>query len=88
MYFQARTELLNCRKEKVSKNINYTQADLEGLKSDYLAFIEENDRGFRTAQSMKELADLEGFYLHDLKSAIDLCSEIIAMPGVNNQLKR
>ncbi|HLP49745.1 MAG TPA: tetratricopeptide repeat protein, partial [Chitinophagales bacterium] len=87
MYFQARTELLNCRKEKVSKNINYTQADLEGLKSDYLAFIEENDRGFRTAQSMKELADLEGFYLHDLKSAIDLCSEIIAMPGVNNQLK-
>lgn len=87
MYFQARTELLNCRKEKVSKNINYTQADLEGLKSDYLAFIEENDRGFRTAQSMKELADLEGFYLHDLKSAIDVCNEIIAMPGVNNQLK-
>lgn len=87
MYFQARTELLNCRKEKISKNLNYTQADLEGLKSDYLSFIEENERGFRTAQSMKELADLEGFYLHDLKSAIDLCNELIAMPGVNQQLK-
>jgi len=62
LYFQSRTELLNCRKEKISKNINYTQADLEGLKGDYLAFIEENERGFRTAQSMKELADLEGFY--------------------------
>ncbi|MES2621450.1 MAG: tetratricopeptide repeat protein, partial [Bacteroidota bacterium] len=73
--------------EKISKNINYTQADLEGLKSDYLAFISENERGFRTAQSMKELADLEGFYLHDLKSAIDLCNEIIKMPGVNHQLK-
>ena len=87
LYFSARTELLNCRKEKVSKNINYTQADLEGLKGDYLLFINENERGFRTAQSMKDLADLEGFYLHDLKSAIDLCNEVIAMPGVNAQLK-
>ncbi len=87
LYFPARTELLNCRREKVSKNINYTPADLEGLKNDYLGFINENERGFRTAQSMKELADLEGFYLHDLKSAIDLCNEIIAMPGVNQQLK-
>jgi len=87
LYFSARTELLNCRKEKVSKNINYTQTDLEGLKGDYLLFINENERGYRTAQSMKELADLEGFYLHDLKSAIALCNEIIAMPGANSQLK-
>lgn len=87
LYFQARTELLNCRKEKISKNINYTQEDLLGLKGDYLSFIDDNGRGFRTAQSMKELADLEGFYLHDIKSAIELCNEIVAMPGVNNQLK-
>lgn len=87
LYFQARTELLNCRKEKISKNINYTQEDLLGLKGDYLLFIDDNGRGFRTAQSMKELADLEGFYLHDIKSAIELCNEIVAMPGVNPQLK-
>jgi tetratricopeptide (TPR) repeat protein len=87
LYFSARSELLNCRKEKVSKNINYTSQDLEGLKNDYLAFINDNDRNFRTAQSMKELADLEGFYLHDLKSATDLCNEIIAMPGITQQLK-
>jgi tetratricopeptide (TPR) repeat protein len=87
LYFTARTELLNCRKEKVAKNINYTEADLLGLKGDYLAFINENERSFKTAQSMKELADLEGFYLHDLTSAIDLCKEIIAMQGVNRQLK-
>jgi predicted Zn-dependent protease len=87
LYFIARTELLNCRKEKISKNINYTQEDLLGLKADYLTFINDNDRNFRTAQSMKELADLEGFYLHDLSSAIDLCNEIIRMPGVAQQLK-
>jgi hypothetical protein len=87
LYFDARTELLNCRKEKIATNINYTRADLEGLKNDYLAFINDNERGPRTAQSIKELADLEGFYLHDLKNAIDLCNEIIDMPGVNRQLK-
>ena len=36
---------------------------------------------------MKELADLEGFYLHDLTSAINLCNEVIAMPGVNSNLR-
>ncbi len=87
MYFLARTELLNCRKEKISKNLNYTTADLEGLKGDYLAFINENERGPRTAQSMKELADLEGLYLHHLQEAIDLCQEILSMNGVQRQLK-
>lgn len=87
LYFEARTELLNCRKEKVSKNLNYTQEDLLGLKNDYLAFINDNDRNFRTAQSMKDLADLEGFYLHDIQGGIDLCNEILKMPGVPNKLK-
>ena len=87
LYFESRTELLNCRKEKVSKTLNYTRADLEGLKSDYLTFINDNDRNFRTAQSMKDLADLEGFYLHDVQGGIDLCNEILKMPGVANKLK-
>ncbi len=86
-YFEARTALLNCRKEKISKDLNYTQQDLLGLKSDYLAFINDNDRSFRTAQSMKDLADLEGFYLHDIQGGIDLCNEIIKMPGVSVKLK-
>lgn len=87
LYFMARTELLNCRKEKISKNIDYTLADLEGLKQDYQIFISESEGNFMAAQSMKELADLEGFYLHDIKGAIELCNQIIVMPGVSRQLK-
>lgn len=87
LYFEARTELLNCRKEKISKNLNYTQQDLLGLKNDYLAFINDNDRTFRTAQSMKDLADLEGFYLHDIQGGIALCNEIISMAGVAPKLR-
>lgn len=87
LYFTSRIELLNCRKEKISKNIGYTQADLLGLKNDYLSFINENERGFRTAQSMKELADLMGFYLYDIEGAKQICEEIIALPGVPQKLK-
>lgn len=87
LYFSARTDLLNCRKEKIAKTLNYTTSDLEGLKSDYLSFINDNGQNFRTAQSIKELADLEGFYLHDLKSAEDWCQKLIVMPGINQQLR-
>ena len=86
-YFQAKTDLLNCRKEKIAKTINYTKEDLLGLKADYISFIDENGKTPRTAQSMKELADLEGFYLHDIPSAITDCEEVINMPGVPPQLR-
>lgn len=87
MYFEAKTELLICRKEKIAKTINYTQEDLLGLKGDYISFINENGKSPRTAQSMKELADLEGFYLHDISAAIADCEEVINMPGIPLQLK-
>ena len=87
LYFQAKTDLLNCRKEKIAKTINYTKEDLLGLKADYISFMEENGKTPRTAQSMKELADLEGFYLHDIPSAITDCEEVINMPGVPPQLR-
>jgi tetratricopeptide (TPR) repeat protein len=87
LYFQAKTDLLNCRKEKIAKTINYTQDDLTGLKADYISFINENGKSPRTAQSMKELADLEGFYLHDIPAAIVDCQEVIDMPGIPPALK-
>jgi tetratricopeptide (TPR) repeat protein len=87
LYFQAKTDLLNCRKEKIAKTINYTQEDLLGLKSDYISFIDENGKTPRTAQSIKELADLEGFYLHDIPAAISDCEQVINMTGIPENLK-
>jgi hypothetical protein len=36
---------------------------------------------------MKELADLEGFYLHDIPAAISDCEALINMPGISPSLK-
>ncbi|MFN8315813.1 MAG: tetratricopeptide repeat protein [Chitinophagales bacterium] len=87
LYFQARTDLLNCRKEKIAKKINYTDADLQALKADYESFIAENGKNARTAQSIKELADLFGFYIHDINAAVATSEELIDLPGISQSLK-
>jgi predicted Zn-dependent protease len=87
LYFIARTELLNCRKAKISKRIHIQEADIKGLKSDYESFIAESGRGVHTAQSMKELAELELFYLHDIAAAIKICEDVLKMNGIPQQLK-
>jgi tetratricopeptide (TPR) repeat protein len=87
LYFQARTDLLNCRKEKIAKKINYTDADLQALKADYESFIAENGKNARTAQSIKELADLFGFYIHDIKAAVATSEELIDLSGIPQSLK-
>ena len=58
-----------------------------GLKNVYQSFINDNNRDFHTAQSMKELAELEGLYLHELDSAMALSEEVIHMPGISAHLK-
>jgi hypothetical protein len=87
LYFQARTDVLNCRKEKIAKKINYTDADLQALKADYESFIAENGKNARTAQSIKELADLFGFYIHDINAAVATSEELIDLPGIPQSLK-
>jgi TolA-binding protein len=87
LYLQARTEQLNCRKEKISKTINYTKDDVTALRDEYEAFINESGKNPRTAQSIKELADVEGFYLFNIPKAINICEELIAMPGITQNMK-
>jgi len=87
LYLMARTELLNCRKEKIASKVNYAREDLIALKGDYESFINEIGRGNQTAQSMKELAELNGFYLQDIPAAISICEEILKMNGISRELK-
>jgi pentatricopeptide repeat protein len=88
LYLMARTELLNCRKEKIASKVNFAREDLLALRSDYESFIKEMGKGNQTAQSMKELAELNGFYLQDIPTAIALCEEILKMPGISREVKK
>ncbi len=85
-YFQtARIEQLNCRKEQIAREIAPSMADLLLLKSDYSQFIEETGKNAQNAHTLREFADLIGFYLQQTDSAVILCEEILRMPGLSRE---
>lgn len=85
-YYQtARMEQLNCRKEQIARDIAPSPADLLLLKSDYSQFIAETGKNAQNAQTLREFADLIGFYLKQTDSAVLFCEEILRMPGLSRE---
>ncbi len=87
-YFYAREAMLTVKKEKLSSGLSYSREDVESLKSDYESFLKEfGENNPRSAGIIKDLAHLEAYYLHDLKEAIRLSKELLAMPGLKRNFK-
>lgn len=85
-YFYGREGLLRARKSKITSTYGYTQEDLDALKADYEKFIAEY--GFNKAQAaptLRELAQLEAFYMHNVPRAIDILRDLIATPGLGQR---
>jgi tetratricopeptide (TPR) repeat protein len=83
-YFYGREGVLRARKGKITSRYDYTEQDLATLKQDYQAFIEEF--GFNKAQAaptMRELAQLEAFYIHNTDRAIEILDELVKIPGLS-----
>jgi tetratricopeptide (TPR) repeat protein len=82
-YFYGREGLLRARKAKITASYGYTTEDLNNLKADYLKFIEEY--GFNKTQAaptLRELAQLEAFYLHNTARAIEILEDLVKSPGL------
>ncbi len=82
-FMPAKVELLKVRKRKITETPDYTAEDLDGLKSDYSDFIDIYGKSPRTASSIRELAQLNALYFHDLDTAILLLEEVLEMPAVD-----
>jgi tetratricopeptide (TPR) repeat protein len=85
-YFYGREGLLRARKRKITESYTYTQDDISKLKSDYEKFIDEF--GFNKAQAaptLRELAQLEAFYIHNTARAIELLKDLVATPGITTR---
>lgn len=69
-YFNARGQRVACRREKLTRGLDYSPEDLALLKGEYQAFLREYPRkDARAAETLRELADLEARYLHRLDTA-------------------
>jgi len=82
MYLPARVGELNTQKTKITVNHQYTQQDLIQLESEYKSFVDE----FGTSQLniMRDYADFEAKYMHDVDKAISILQDAIAV-GSNDQ---
>lgn len=86
LYPMARQRVIQAREEQVK---NTYPVDLEKIKllaQDYETLISETGRTNATAESIKDLADLQAFYLDNKPEAIKNLQEVIAMPRVKPEI--
>ncbi len=86
-YLDAKRELLQTKRQKITLGYDYTPEDLHSLKEEYNQFLQEFGQNKNTANILLDLASLHAFYLDDLYEAIALLQEMIEMPGVNKYLR-
>ncbi len=82
-YIEAHRESLSCKRKKIVEGLHYSMEDLHDLENQYERFLDEFGRNKTTATIIKQLADLQAFYLNDLDKAIALLNEMIDYPGID-----
>ena len=83
---QAKESIMTTKRRKITRNYNYTEADLRSLEEEYVSFLAEKGRNANTALIMANLAELEALYLNDLDKAIAVLNELIQIIGVNRYI--
>lgn len=84
-FFDAKKEVMECRRKKITQGYHYTQDDLKTLENDYETFLNQFGRTTMTADLVLQLADLEGYYMNNLPKAISLLEDLKKMPGLNKE---
>ncbi len=86
-YIESKQGALNNKREKIVEGFDYTTEELKDLENEYLSFLNEFGRSKRTAEIVLELARLEAFYLNDLPKSIELLTEIINYPNIDDNVQ-
>lgn len=78
-YIDSKRYILAAKRDQLVEGFVYTEADLRSLEQEYEGFLSEFGRSYNTALIMREMAELEAFYLNDLSKATSILSEVVAM---------
>jgi tetratricopeptide (TPR) repeat protein len=83
-YYQAaKIERLRALYQKITQTTNYTPADLNALKNDFISTINYVGKSSISVGLRLELAKLLAFYFHDADSAVVVLEEALTIPGAN-----
>ena len=82
-YSQACVESANAQFEKITKQRNYTQADLTDVEQKLKTTITQFGYNQLSVSMVHKLAVLQGFHLNKVQEAIDMLNEVIITPGID-----
>ena len=85
-FFDAKRELMECRRKKITEGFSYTQQELKTLETEYETFLQRYGQGRETATMILNLADLEALYLNNLPKAIQLLNALKDAPGIDRNI--
>ncbi|WP_181304846.1 tetratricopeptide repeat protein [Rufibacter sp. XAAS-G3-1] len=80
LYPIARQRIIQAREEQVKNTFPLDKEKIKLLAQEYEALLQELGRSDRTAEVIKELGELQAFYLEAQPEAVKNLQEVIAMP--------
>ncbi len=86
-YLNALVGYLNVRFLSVTENYDFNVDDLLDIEQEYIQAIDEIGIRANTVQLVRNLANLQAFYLGKTQESIDLLEGIIDMRGISNRVK-
>lgn len=86
-YMNALVGYLNVRFLSVTEDYDFEIEDLIDIEQEYIRAIEEIGIRANTVQLVRNLANLQAFYLGKTDEAIELLQNIIDMRGISNRVK-
>lgn len=78
LFFVAKKSQLNCYKNQVFENANYTTEDLRTLEGHYESFLTELGMNWRTAEIMMDYAELLAERSNKLPRAIEILNDVVS----------
>ena len=85
-YLTARSEKLTCLKEQLRLNPTYTPKDVEVVTQQYGEFL-ESFPAYRFKETIREYAELEARYAHNMNKAVELLQEVVKAPAADRVFK-
>lgn len=86
-YITARTELLQVMRSEVLSNPRHSREQVMALKDAYLRALLEMGESAQTAILIKELANVEAFYLNETSIAMERLYAAVEIPGLYPNVK-
>ncbi len=81
-YIDSKREGLKCQRLLLLSSSDFNKEDLMQVESQYKSFLDEFGRTKNTASVILEYAELEAFYLNNIKKAIEILLPVINYPGI------